>query len=130
MVAVLILRSDNIKATARHYIDIAPPDTVVKFYKPKRTLPQNDKMWAMLTEVSEQATHHGNKKSPESWKLIMMEALGHEIQFEESLEKGRFFPIGHKSSQLSKDHMSQLIEFIYYFGANNGVIFNDVSQAP
>lgn len=130
MVATLIIRNDSIKVTARHYIDIAPPGTVVKFYAPKRTLPQNDKMWAMLTEVSQQATLRGNKKTPEKWKLIFMQACGHEIKFEEGLDEGVFFPIGHSSSRLSKNHMIQLIEFIYWFGAENGVVFNDIPQAP
>lgn len=130
MPATLILRNDNIKATAHKWIEVAPPDTVVKFYKPKRTIDQNDKMWAMLTEVSQQTTLRGGKKTSEQWKLIFMQACGHEIKFEEGLEEGVFFPIGHSSSRLSKDHMSQLIEFIYWFGAENGVKFNDVPQAP
>ena len=107
---------------------MAPPETIVTFEsEPTRTKMQNAKMWVLLAEVAKQATLRGKKKPKERWKLIMLQALGHEIEYEEGLEEGQFFPVGHQSSQLSKDHMSQLIEFIYYFGAENGVTFNDPS---
>jgi hypothetical protein len=126
MVATLILRNDNIKATARHYIDIAPPDTVVKFYKPKRTIPQNDKMWAMLSEVSAQAEHNGQKHSPEVWKALFMHSCNHEVQFVMGLS-GEPFPIGFRSSNLTVPQMKDLIEVIYQYGAEKGIVFNDPS---
>ena len=129
MPATLILRNDNIKARARHYIDIAPPDTIVKFYKPKRTIPQNARMWAMLSDIAAQVEHNGRKYSADMWKVLMMNACGYEVQFITGLS-GEPFPIGFRSSKLTKDQMGELMEFMSCYGAEKGVRFNDVSQAP
>lgn len=125
MVATLILRNEHIKQTAHKWVNAAPPDTVVKFYKPKRTISQNDKMWAMLTEVSTQADLHGVRHNPDGWKIIFMDSLGYETKFILGMNHNPI-PAGFKSSKLSKDQMSDMIELMYMFGANNDVVFNDV----
>ena len=128
MAATLIIAFDSVRATARHWVDIAPIGTVIRFEKPRRTVPQNAKMWALLTEVSRQAEHNGQKYSPENWKLLFMHACGHEVQFITGLS-GEPFPAGFRSSKLNKEQMSELIEFIYCYGAEHGVRFNDVPEA-
>jgi len=125
VVATLILRNEHIKDRALHFIKIAPVDTMVKFYSPKRTIPQNDKMWAMLSEIADQADLNGVKHTPETWKAIFMNGLGHEIRFVLGMNDEPF-PVGFRSSKLSKDQMKDLIELIYMFGAENGVEFNDI----
>jgi hypothetical protein len=51
----------------------------VEFKAPKRSLPQNDRMWAMLTDVATQLPWHGIKLSPDDWKLIFLDALKREL---------------------------------------------------
>lgn len=86
---------------------------------PKRTNDQNDKMWAMLTDIS-RAEPFGRKHTPDDWKAIAMNACGWECQFIEGLD-GRPFPQGFRSSQLSKSQMSTLIEWLQAFMAENDI---------
>lgn len=113
------------KARATNWIAKAPFGTRVEFKAAKRSLPQNDKLWAMLTDVAVQKEHAGRKYNSDQWKVLFMHGCGREVQFIPSLDNSTFIPWGSSSSDLSKSEMSELIEFISSWGAQNGVIFND-----
>jgi len=89
----------------------------------RRSLEQNDKMWALLTEISEQTEHCGRHFSPDQWKVLMMHACGHTVQFLPALDNSSFVPYGGRSSHMTKAQMSELIEFIYVWGLEHGVRF-------
>lgn len=103
----------------------APNGTRVEFKRSKRTLPQNDRMWAMLTDIARQIDWYGRKLVPDDWKLIFLDALKRETCIVPNLEGDGFVNLGRSSSDLSKDEMSNLIELIFQFGANHGVNFQD-----
>lgn len=126
MAATLILSTAAIREQAIAWIRKAPHNTVFTLKKPGRTPPQNDRMWAMLTDVSVQQMHNGVRKSPEAWKALFMHALGHEVAFEMGLN-GEPFPTGFRSSKMSKEQMSDLMEFISAWGAENGVKFKEAA---
>lgn len=104
---------------AKTLIDSAPDGYVVKVSEPSRTGGQNDKMWAMISDVS-RAKPEGRTLVPEVWKALFMHSCGHQVAFENGLD-GQPFPIGFRSSRLSKSQMSELIECIYAYGARHGV---------
>ena len=54
-----------------------------------------------------------------------MHACGREVQFIPSLDGSTFIPWGQRSSELSKEEMSELIDFIAAWGAEHTVIFHD-----
>jgi hypothetical protein len=103
----------------------APAGTRIEFKAPKRSLPQNDRMWAMLTDVATQKEHCGRKYTPDQWKILFMHACGREVQFIPALDNSTFIPFGQSSSDLSKSEMTDLIEFVFAWGAQNGVVFQD-----
>jgi hypothetical protein len=75
--AVLILTNPHTRAVARQWIDRAPDFTRLTFKDSKRTLPQNDKMWAMLTDIARQKTwplEGGAKRSTKVWKDLFSAA--------------------------------------------------------
>lgn len=121
--AFLILTGDFMREKAINWIRGAPAGTRLEFKEAKRTLPQNDKMWAALTDVAAQATHCGRRYTPDRWKSIFMHALGREIEFIPSLDGKTFIPIGLSSSDLGKSEMADLIELIHAYGAEHGVKF-------
>lgn len=127
--ATLILSDDSIRAKASHWVAVAPAGTRVEFKKPRRSLPQNDLMWAMLTDVATQKDHCGRRYTPDQWKILFMHACGREVQFLPSLDNSTFIPWGSSSSDLSKEEMSELIEFMQAWGAENGVVFHDRREA-
>jgi len=128
-----LLRIDGpvTRARAMRLMERVPEGTRVEFKGARRTLPQNDKMWAMLSEIARQKTHCGRRYTADQWKAIFMHAMGQETVFVPSLDGETFFPIGWRSSDLSKTEMSELIEFIQSWGAQNGVVFaDDVWEVP
>src|SRR5690348_13003740 len=120
----IILRGDVDRARVVQYASAAPIGTRVEFKAAKRTLPQNDRMWAMLTDIAAQKEHCGRKYTPDQWKVLFMHACGREMQFVPTLDGQSFMPLGYRSSELSKDEMSALIDFMHAWGAENGVTFH------
>ena len=124
--AATIIIDPTSRDTARKWLAVAPDGTVVTFKRPGRTLPQNDRMWAMLTDVATQAEHNGNRYTPDQWKCLFMHACGHEAHFMAGLN-GEPFPAGFRSSKLNKDQMTELMDFIESWGVQNGVKFKGVA---
>lgn len=106
-----------------------PTGTRVEFKASKRTLPQNDRLWAMLTDVAQQLEWHGNRLPPQDWKLIFMDALKREMKLVPNIDGTGFVNLSNSSSDLSKGEMSDLIELIFKFGAEHGVVFQDSEAA-
>lgn len=123
--ALIVMNSSADREKAARWIWKAPAGTRVEFKASKRSLPQNDRMWAMLTDVAEQVTHCGNRYTPDQWKVLFLHACGREVQFLPGLDGKTFLPWGQSSSDLSKAEMSELIEFIFAWGAENGVTFHE-----
>ena len=126
--ALLTLRTPEDRERACAWVRKAPDETRITFQASKRSLPQNDRMWAMLTDVAEQAEHTGRRYSTKQWKVLFMHACGREVQFLPALAGSTFIPWGQSSSDLSKDEMSELIDFIGAWGAEHGVVFHDQAE--
>lgn len=123
--ALITLHGAADRERARMLLAKAPTGTRIEFKAAKRTLDQNSRMWAMLTEVSRQVEWHGLKLRPDDWKLIFLDALKRELRLVPNIEGTGFVNLGRSSSDLTKAEMSDLIEVIMAFGANHGVIFRD-----
>lgn len=93
----------------------------VEIRKPKRSNPQNRRMWAMLEEVASQVNWHGQKLSAEDWKHV----------FSSSLKKQRAVPgldggfvvLGTHTSDMTVEEMSDLMMVMESFGAAQDVEF-------
>ena len=72
--ALLVLTSKAVRDKAHTWIDKAPDGSRVEFRGPQRTLPQNDRQWALLTCVSTQLKWDGERLSTDEWKDIFMAA--------------------------------------------------------
>lgn len=125
MGALVTLHQDGDRQKAVRWAMIAPRGTRVKFLAPKRTVPQNQRLWAMLTDVATQLLWHGVKLTPDDWKLVFLDALNREIRMVPNVDGTGFVNLGRSSSNLSKEEMSDLFEIIHAFGAKHGVVFHD-----
>lgn len=123
MTQTIILGSPDQRTIAKRLIDAAPFNAVVRISEARRTLDQNAKMHAMLSDIS-RAMPEGRRHPPEVWKSLAMHACGWEVQFEMGLN-GQPFPVGYRSSRLTKAQMSELIEFLYAYGAEHGVVWSE-----
>jgi len=120
---IVIDRPEN-RAKAARWLSQAPFGTRLTFHAPKRTLPQNDKLWASLTDIAEQLTWHGMKLSASDWKTMFMAALGAENRLVPNIHGNGFVDLGRSSSNLSKSEFSDLLEIINAFAAEHGVILS------
>lgn len=127
--ALIILTVDADREKAINWIRKAPWNTRIEFKASKRSIPQNDRFWAMLTDIAEQVTHHGVKLSTDDWKLIFLDALNREVRAVPNLDGTGFVNLGRSSSDLSKEEMADLMELIAEYGARNGVQFGDDKPA-
>lgn len=122
----VILSGDRARQTAHHLVEKAPQGAVLSIKPAKRTLDQNSRFWAILSDVS-RSKPQGRVMTPERWKAVFMQSFGHQVQFENDLE-GRPFPIGHSSSALTKSEMSEMMEFISAWGSENGVTWTEAGD--
>ena len=93
----------------------------VEFREPKRTTDQNSRFWAMLTALSVQLKWHGQRLTPEDWKLLLMAGLNQELRLVPNIHGNGFVQLGRSSSKLSKAEMSELMELMEAFAAQHGV---------
>lgn len=119
----VILSNSYRRKIAHKLIDCAPFGHIVSVKPPTRSGDQNSKLWALISDVS-RAKPEGRTHTPEVWKALFMSACGHAVQFEQGLD-GSPFPTGFRSSRLTKDQMSDLIEFIHSYAAQHGVKLED-----
>lgn len=125
--ALITLYGAADRSRATNLIAQAPSGTRVEFKATKRTIPQNDRMWAMLTDVARQLPWHGQRLTAEDWKWIFLDGLKGEVRTVPNLDGNGFVSL-RRSSDLSKDEMSQLIELIAAFGVEHGVEFGDQEE--
>lgn len=123
--ATLVLVSPEIRQRAAHWVAKLPQGTRIDFKAPKRSIPQNDRMWAMLTDIATQLLWHGVKLTADDWKLVFLDALKRELRMVPNLDGTGFVNLGRSSSDLSKGEMSELLELIAAFGTSHDVTFHE-----
>lgn len=121
----LRIANEDVRAKALHWITKAPVGWLVEFSAPRRTDIQSRRMWAMLGDISRQVEHFGLKYEPEAWKIIALAALGKEVRVAPSLHGNGLVPLGISTRRLTKGEMSDLIESLFAFGAEKGVVWSD-----
>lgn len=131
--ALVVLASQTDRRRVADLVMKAPINTRVEIKAAKRTPPQNDRMWAMLTECALQLPWDGARRTPDKWKLLFLDALRRELAEDEELlpsldGSGGRVNVGNSTSDLSKDEMTMLIELMFKFGAEHGVVFHDQEE--
>ena len=104
-------------------VNAAPAGSVVKIEKPTRSLPQNARLHAMITDVAQQVEWAGSKRSVEAWKDIFTAALrsaNHGLDVVPGLNGG-FVLLGMHTSGMSVAEAGDLMTLIEAFAAEHGV---------
>ena len=90
----------------------------------KRSSEQNARMWAMLADVARQVQWPVNgvmtTLEPEDWKSLVTAAVKSETRMAAGLSGG-FVMLGRKTSTMSVQEMTDVIEYLFAFGAERGV---------
>lgn len=101
--------------------------------EPTRTLGQSAKLHAMLADVARQVEWPVNGKmerlSVDDWKSVVVASLMQEKRMAAGL-RGGFVILGKRTSSMSIREMSEAIEFLYSFGAENDVTWSEPVEVP
>lgn len=124
--ALVIIASDSDRSKLHAWIAKAPWNTRVEFKGPKRSVPQNDLMWSRLTEIAENVVWYGQKLTPDDWKDIFTASL-RKARVVPGLDAGSFVPLGMRTSDMSKEEMTALLDLIDAFAAERGVEFHEAA---
>lgn len=82
----------------------------------ERTAAQNRRMWAMLSDVSQQVNWYGTRLTPDEWKDVFTASLKRQ-KVVPGLDGG-FVVVGGRTSRMSKSLFSDLITLMLAFGAD------------
>lgn len=106
-----------------------PKFSRVEIKGPARTLDQNSKLWAMLTDLSEQAEWAGKKRSTGDWKDLMTAAVKVAAGLEAvpGLEGGLMI-LGLHTSDLDVAEMADVITYMLKWGDEHGVVWSDPAE--
>lgn len=96
--------------------------------KDKRTLEQNSKMWPMLHDIAKQVKWAGQYLSPDDWKDLFT-AVMRKQKIVPGLEGG-LVSIGGHTSKMTVSEMSEMIEYMYAFGADRDVVWSEPTVEP
>jgi len=92
---------------------------VVEAKRETRSLEQNSRLWALLTDVSKQVDWYGKKLTPDEWKDVFTAALKKEKVVPGI--NGGFVVLGQSTSKMSIAEMVELQTLIEAFGADKDV---------
>ena len=124
--------NERVRANCIAVISALPLMHRVTIREAKRTDTQNNKMWAMLGDVSKQVIWRGQKQTPDEWKDMMTAFLKKQRFVSEIGQDGMpgtgLIVLGARTRDYSIADMSLLIEALNWFGALHGVRWGESDQ--
>lgn len=96
---------------------------VLELRPERRSDPQNRRMWAMLTDISQQVDWYGKRLTPEDWKHIFSSSMK-KLDVVPNLDGTGFVALGQQTSKMTRGEMSEMQTLMEAFGAERGVKFS------
>lgn len=106
----------------------APDGSTFEVRAPRRSTDQNALMWSLLSQVSKQVDWYGTHLSSEDWKDVLTASM-RRTRVVPGIDVGTFVPLGMRTSQMTKQELSDLLELIMAFGAERNVRFREFEAA-
>ncbi len=119
------LISSRVRDNALQAINEAEPNSVISVSPPKRSVDQNAKLHAILSDLARSPlTWAGKRRTIDEWKMLAVSA--HAVATNESGEiipglEGEFVAIRESTAQMSVRRASSLIEYLLAFCAQHEV---------
>lgn len=120
-----ILVNDRVRHNAVSAVMLAPPDHVVTVAARTRSLDQNAKLHALLTDLSRSPMKWaGKRRAVDEWKAIIIS--GHAVATQHGGEvipgiEGEFVAIRESSASMSVARAASLIEYLLAFCVTHDV---------
>ena len=119
-----VMVHDLARANAHRAVQEAPFGYVVTVAEPTRSTAQNARLWAMLTDISEQVEWYGKRLTPEDWKHVFTASLKR-LTVVPNLDGTGFVALGMSTSRMSRRELSDLMELMAAFGAERDVVWTE-----
>ena len=91
----------------------------------ERSIEQNDKLHAILSDISKQKKWAGQSLDVEAWKRLMVAAWeranGHSAEFYPALDGHGLDVVYRRTSRMNKSEMSELVEYATSWAIDNDV---------
>ncbi|EKN3946558.1 recombination protein NinB [Yersinia enterocolitica] len=130
-----LLRNAQIRDNAIFAIRNMPLDEKkpieVLIQEKKRSNDQNRKMWPLLHDLSKQVLWFGEKYDEADWKDLITAMVAKAKNQDQRTAPGiggGVVMFGQRTSKMLVSEMVEVIEAIYWFGTEQGVIFSDASK--
>lgn len=124
------LHTPEQRAKVARIVAELPKFSRVEIKGPARTIPQNSKLWPMLTDVAQQATWQGEKLTELEWKDMFTGAVkvaGGGVRAVPGLEGGIML-LGLHTSDMTVEEMADLLTYMLNWGDEHGVIWSEPKQ--
>lgn len=118
------LISPRVRENALAEVRNAPDGHIVTVKAAKRSDAQNRLLWQALTDVAEQVEWYGQYLPNTDWKDIFTASL-RKSKVVPGIDSGTFVVTGLHTSAMTKGELSTLMDLIFAFGAEKGVVFTD-----
>lgn len=130
MKQIFHLVNGAVKRNAAQAVMQAPENYRVEIKERTRSLDQNALLWSCLNDLSRQVYWPINGKreklSPDDWKDILSASLDQENRIAMGV-RGGYVMLGRRTSKMTVKQMTELIEFIHSFGAEQNVRWSPTS---
>lgn len=97
-----------------------------------RTLKQNALLHALIGDIAKQAEWAGAKRDPEVWKRLLvaawLRARGESVEVLPALDGHGVDVVFRRTSQLSPNECTDLLDYVMAWAAENGVQLREASQ--
>lgn len=88
-------------------------------YQPPRNQKQNRRLWSCLEDIARQVCWDGVWLSKEDWKDVL--SAGAKQHRTVRGVEGGIVVLGARTSEMSRSEMSELLDFVIWFGTEQGV---------
>jgi hypothetical protein len=120
-----ILSHDLARINAKQAINEAPAGYSVKVEPVTRSLEQNAKLHALLSDISKLLEWAGKKRDVETWKRLLvaawLRARGEPLEMLPAIDGHGVDIVFRRTSELTISEMIELIEYIQSWAIDSGV---------
>lgn len=129
---VFRLVHEEARSRAKLAVMDAPEGYFVTVSEPAKSRDQEAKYHAMFADVARSCQFMGEKRDAETWKRLLVDAFARvkaaegdpikgQGQIIPSLDGSGFVQLGIQTRRFSKKHASEFIEYLFAWGADQGV---------
>jgi hypothetical protein len=113
------------RSRAMAAIQNAPEGWIVTIKAATRTLAQNALLWVLLDDLARQVFWYGKYRLDEDWKIIITASLHGQESVPGIGENAPLVVVGRSTRSMSKPELADLLELIYAFGTQQGVVWSE-----